>query len=543
MSLFRTLARERVLAFAFFAVLLAAGALAHRDYGISWDEPFQRAYGHAVYDYVGKGDTRFLEGPNKYYGPAYELLVVGLEKGLGLADSRSIYLMRHLIGFLLFFAGVGVFYLLCRRLLGNWGAALLGSLLLALHPRVFAHSFYNPKDLPVMVMFIVSMYTLVRFLDRRTPGRALVHAVCTGILIDIRILGGLVILFTLIMTAMDLAARRAGKRMISSAALNLVLYLVVLSGVVVLLWPTLWRNPMEGIAGAFTEMSRYPYQAPVLYMGGFSWARDLPWHYTLVWIGISTPLSYSVLFVLGAAHCAGSLAAGARLRLRDHRDNLVVLLWFFFPIIYLPLSGAVVFDEWRHTFFTYPAFVLIAVRGLMVLVRAARGRRSRLASVAFTAVIAGALAANTGLVAGFMIANHPHHHVYFNALAGGIKGAEGRFDLDYWGLSYREALEYIVGADARGQIRVAAYSRPGEANVDILPAADRARVVVMKDPYEAQYFMAHDRWHKTPHYPRDELFAVEVEGVKLMKVLRVIPKSEMPDRNEPEPVRVRRPGS
>ena len=38
-----------------------------------------------------------------------------------------------------------------------------------------------------------------------------------------------------------------------------------------------------------------------------------------------------------------------------------------------------------------------------------------------------------------MIALHPNEYVYFNQIAGGLPGAFGRYDTDYYGNSYKEA--------------------------------------------------------------------------------------------------------
>ncbi len=44
----------------------------------------------------------------------------------------------------------------------------------------------------------------------------------------------------------------------------------------------------------------------------------------------------------------------------------------------------------------------------------------------------------------FMIRNHPHQNVYFNELVGGVNGADGKFDMDYWGLSYKQLYEKLL---------------------------------------------------------------------------------------------------
>ncbi len=38
---------------------------------------------------------------------------------------------------------------------------------------------------------------------------------------------------------------------------------------------------------------------------------------------------------------------------------------------------------------------------------------------------------------------HPYQYVYFNHFAGGIRGAEGRYMLDYWGLAFKTASQEL----------------------------------------------------------------------------------------------------
>jgi hypothetical protein len=42
-----------------------------------------------------------------------------------------------------------------------------------------------------------------------------------------------------------------------------------------------------------------------------------------------------------------------------------------------------------------------------------------------------------GLIASIRL--HPYEYVYYNQFVGGAKGVVDRFELDYWGTSYREA--------------------------------------------------------------------------------------------------------
>ena len=51
-----------------------------------------------------------------------------------------------------------------------------------------------------------------------------------------------------------------------------------------------------------------------------------------------------------------------------------------------------------------------------------------------------------------MVYLHPYEYVYFNQLIGGTRGAEERFETDYWATSYREAavrLVYFLNQEGR----------------------------------------------------------------------------------------------
>ena len=138
---------RRVIPIIFFAALLLVGLGVFRDYGVSWDERVQREYGEKVYNYVTAGDRELFTDRHRYYGPVIEFALFSLEKALDLEDTRQVYLMRHLAVFLMFWLGAVFFYFLCKHEFKSWKLGILGSILLILSPRIFAHAFYNSKDI------------------------------------------------------------------------------------------------------------------------------------------------------------------------------------------------------------------------------------------------------------------------------------------------------------------------------------------------------------------------------------------------------------
>ena len=43
-----------------------------------------------------------------------------------------------------------------------------------------------------------------------------------------------------------------------------------------------------------------------------------------------------------------------------------------------------------------------------------------------------------------MIKLFPYQYIYYNQLTGGVNGAENKFEMDYWAVSYKEAAEKLV---------------------------------------------------------------------------------------------------
>ena len=82
--------------------------------------------------------------------------------------------------------------------------------------------------------------------------------------------------------------------------------------------------------------------------------------------------------------------------------------------------------------------------------------------------------------------------------------------MDYWCLSYRQGLEWIVRHDNSPQIRVnfnpgcaICSDVPGVLNHLMLPITDRKRIVTVTDPEQADYVITNYRWHPLDYeYPR-----------------------------------------
>ena len=236
--------------FLFFFLLLCIGLNIFRDYGVPCDEVRNRSFGDRWENYASAvAHTGSFSVPFKYkghdltHGPIFEISLVFLTKVFRLTDPRDILFMRHLSVFLLFYIGTICFYLLCLRHFNSWRLALLGSLFLVLSPRIFAEAFYNTVDIAFMVFFVISMFTLLLALDKRSFLSIAVHALMCAILINVRLIGLILPIFTIIFFCLEFVY--ADLRQDKIAGLKFfVIYVFLLPLLTVILNPFLWLHPL-----------------------------------------------------------------------------------------------------------------------------------------------------------------------------------------------------------------------------------------------------------------------------------------------------------
>ena len=104
------------------------------------------------------------------------------------------------------------------------------------------------------------------------------------------------------------------------------------------------------------------------------------------------------------------------------------------------MARSVVYDGLRHFLFLTPPLVVLAALGFVEL---ARRLRTRTRAVWAAPVLAVAVAGSAVRMVPTMIRLHPHEYVYFNEVIGGLPGAYGNYDTDYYGNSYKEGFESL----------------------------------------------------------------------------------------------------
>ena len=458
-----------------FLVVAAVLALTFRDYGITWDELYRKAHGEHILSWYasffndttafGYRDLRLAPG---LYDLAAALAVRALP--LGLYEAR--HLFNAFIGFLCL---VGAWK--TARYLGGPRTAFWTLAVLVLSPAFYGHLADNPKDIPFAAAYVWTLYYLLQVIERfpRIPrGLSLKLGASVGAALGVRIGGSVLVLYLIAAAATWIAARVAIARNVRGAAddagrlaLSLlpagaVAYVVMLAG-----WPWAQHEPIAGPIEALGGVGDFYWPGLVLFKGLYLPAAGLPWDYLPTYLLIKLPE------LTLAALAAGLALVCVRLAQRRLTDRVVVTRYGLvavaasFPIVLAACRRPVMYDEMRHFLFTVPPISCLAGAAIAAGLAAARDHRVLRASA--TAVVAAACVFQLGL----MVRLHPYQYVYYNALAGGLKGADGRYEIDYWGQSYREAA-----------LRLTRYVHEGRSG---LPAALDYRVAVCGPGHAATY--------------------------------------------------------
>src|SRR5712691_1758888 len=392
-------------AVAVLVIVAAIAALTFRDYGLGWDDYTHAQYGDLLLAFYGSGfaDRRALSFVNLYmYGGGFDMLATLAAKFL----PFDLFETRRLIGAAVGLAGLVATWRIARRIAGPPGG-LIALALLATCPLYYGHMFMNPKDAPFAAAMALLLLGLTRGFEeypRLAPATVALFGIGLGLTIGSRIIGGMAALYAaaaaalvVIEEARTLGVRIAGAR-IGRFVLTLTPGLILAYAVMGLVWPWAVVDPLN----------------PFRSLAYFSVFFEKPWSEMFGGILVPVPeMPRSAALLL--------LAVAAVL-----------------PIAIAVATRPAMYNGIRHFVFVAPPLAALggfAGGKLFDML----GRHGRAAFVAGTVALAAGFAPP---VIEF-VRLHPYQYTHFNRIAGGIRTADERYMLDYWGLSFKQAGESL----------------------------------------------------------------------------------------------------
>jgi hypothetical protein len=505
-------------------VLAAVGVIASltfRDYGLGWDDYTHAEYGGLLLNLYSSGftDQRALSFVNLYaYGGGFDLVSALAAKVL----PFDLFETRRLMGAAVGLVGLFVTWRLGRRV-GGPVAAAIAVALLACCPLYYGNMFMNAKDAPFAVATAFLTLALVRALEeypRPSPLNCAMVGGAAGLAIGTRVLGGIAVVnilaALLLLFAID--ARRHGLReagaQIGRFVLRLAPGLAVGYAVMALVWPWSVMEPLNPLRAVeyFSHFFEKPWKE--MFDGMVVSVPEMPRRYVPTLFLLKEP---EIFLTLGIGGAIGALVASLRRDIAPTRRAIFVLLAFaaLFPVVLAVLTKPAMYNGIRHfVFVAPPAAVLGGLAATWIAGELAR--RWRLAPVFAAAVLVAGLL----LPIREMVRLHPYQYTHFNVIAGGIRAADDRYMLDYWGLAFKQAAQELrarltesieVPTDKR-RWRIAICGPQHPAQVELGPEFQ-----ITSDPKGADFALIMGEFYCT-QLAAPILVEIEREGVTYARV-------------------------
>ena len=419
--------------------MLVAMLLISRDAGISGDEEVHYKHSEMVYHFfstLGK-DQSSLDTPKthlKYYGQTFDNLVTVLIHWFGIKD---IYTFRHLMS-----SFAGWLAILVTALFAAWfsgyGAAILVLLLFAVSPGFLGHSQNNLKDIPFALAYISSIFFSLKLIFAEgKPSRQTIILLVLSIAFAIGIrAGGILVVFYLgfflfLKILLDWWTNKKLNPKLLKKQLSL-FFLIAIAGYLLglITWPYALQNPLLNPWKSYQLMTHFPTTVRQIFEGNFDWSDFHPWYYLPKYMAITIPI---VVFSGIAA-----FLLNARKKYTSGQQIQLLLLSFtiLFPIVFVLLMQSNLYGSWRHFLFVYPGIILVSALGIHAFLIRFKQHQIRIPAILLLLFL-------TIHPLRFMAANHPYYYLYYNQLTGGLKGAYGNYETDYYYHSMREGAEWL----------------------------------------------------------------------------------------------------
>lgn len=413
------------------AALFVLALLIYRDYAISNDEEVQHRYGELIYAYHASGftDLSVFRYQNLYlYGGLFDLTSVILGRVLPV----DVYIIRHILCALIGVGGIAAAWATARLIAGP-RAGFIAAVALTVSGPWFGTMFNHTKDIPLAAAMMGAIYFLLCAV-RDLPRPRLMHLLAFGVLLGgalgQRATGLLILFYAAIAIALHapqpLSVRGTARFVVQSLLLFVpafaLAYLIMIVG-----WPWAALHLFNPVRAIFA-FAHFQYPVKTLLSGEIYLMADVPRWYVPLYLAIKMPLA----ILCGAALGLVSTVTLWRPASGRAKETAFIAFIVAFPVLCQVLGHGPGFSGMRHFSFVVPPLAVLAGIGfdwaLTWLETKWLETKGRAIALAAFALIGAWLL----WPASIMLRLHPYESLYFNALVGGLEGAQHRYDTDYW---------------------------------------------------------------------------------------------------------------
>lgn len=391
-------------------------------------------------------------GQAVYYPIAPLLLWPNAQNSIAVSD------ISHAYTFLWFMLGVYAVYGICRCTGLTRMVSVLGAMLLYISPRFFAEGHYNNKDVVLLSLFLLVLWSGIRFMKKPAAGRALLFSLFGALAANARIIGifpwaliGTVFVFYL--TVNRLWSRKY--------ALLAGLTIASFAGIFCLITPATWDGIVKYLKYVLIESTSFSrWNGSVLYRGYLYTHKGnpLPASYIPYMILVTLPLYTLPLALAGGVRLVVDFAKRRMQAIKDLQwiSLCAVALCTVVPLAFVMLKRPNIYNGWRHVYFTMSGIVVLGAHGISAIRCFLRKHGG---NYGMHRVFAVGLCLFMAFTAFDIARNLPNEYSYYNLL--GHETAQQDSELDYWCVSTKEACKRLETAqrDERLPLVLGVYDR------------------------------------------------------------------------------------
>jgi len=448
-----------------FLIFFIIGCYTFRDYGIGIEEHFQRKSGfywlNFILNYFNFGEINEIASlklneiisftPNlfdikkfPFYGVLFDLPLAFLETLLNIKEPQNYFYLRHIANFIIFLISGLFFYALLKKRFKNIYIPLFGFVFFIIAPRMYGNSFFDGKDIFFLSIFTINFYFYFSYVNNPTIKKLIFFALFCAFTTSTRIIGILLPLSFVFIFFLKSLSGNNKKILLKHFIIFIFSYFFLLY----MHWPYLWTLDLTGYLHFFDPFF-YSMNPTVFFNGEFYKSQYLPIYYLPLWILITTPVYYLILFLIGI-YLKASLIFNRLLSIEENYkitrndlwigkneevDVLVFLNLFLILILYLSVN-LVLLSGWRH--FYYLNFFIVYFSCFSINFIFEYFKNKKIIKRVFMLFL---IIFTIELIYKLYI-YHPHQSSYFNNLA--TKNFKKKFEIDTQALSRIDAIKTIL---------------------------------------------------------------------------------------------------
>ncbi|MDH7445049.1 tetratricopeptide repeat protein [Aquimarina sp. 2201CG14-23] len=442
-------------------------------------------------------------------------------------SSFEVYQFKNLInsifGFLLF-----LFCGLLGKELGGWKTGLFTLVFVVLCPVIFGYSMNNPKDIPAAAFYMFSLFHIIKLLKelpRVTLKRAFFLILNISLLINIRVIGLMTLGYLLLAVFSWWLLQNYKSRFKQVVIKDTLLLAAKTIGVCILsylavavFWPYAQTNPLKVPIEILIKMGEFRgFENLQLFEGVWQSSFNAPWYYAIK----------NLFIIMMPLHAFLGFFLIPLVYYKNTKINMLYVSMVIFASVF-PMILIVIGKPNNHSGsrqFMFSILPIVVVSALSWIKLFEMIPKKNIAKLLFGVLILVMLQPLH-----FMVRYHPMQALYFSPIVGGVSGAYGNYEIDYYGVGVRPAIdwleEHVGDADNPPKVRLY-YGSQTKATFYLNKTPKLQHVLTRRDSPDWDYsiIMLAEGKYKRDHVnvnwsPENTVHEVKVDGVSVCFIVK-----------------------